>query len=145
MPHSLAFAGSCTLRAYLTRTRLFSQCFFLTPVHISAGVLCMEICQSQLPHFPLAPTFTHSLACTVLFYFVSTKQIPIQAGSLSHTCFLLQPHTCHSCKSSLWNPSFFATFSHLLSAPFYIVSLLPFLGLIHMLFTVTYFLSTYIL
>lgn len=80
--------------------------------------------------------------CSLLF--VSTKQIPIQAGSLPHTCFLLQPHTCHSCKPSLWNPSFFATFSHSLSAPFHTVSLLPFLGLIHMLFTVRYFLSTYV-
>lgn len=137
MPHSLAFAVSCTLRAYLVHTWLFSQCFFLTPVYISAGVLCMKICQSQLPHLPLAPTFTHSLACTVLCYFVSTKQIPVQAGFQSHTCFLLQPLTCHSCKPLLWNPSFFATFSHLLSAPFHTVSLLSFLGLIHMFFTVT--------
>lgn len=93
MSCGLAFTVSCVLRGYLAPTLFTTHrpLFSHSLVHpVADECRAQTYAQSQHPHFPLAPTFTHSLACTILFYFTSTKQIPIQAPSLSHTCFLLQ-------------------------------------------------------
>jgi len=115
VPHGLAFTVSCTLRGDLTLTVFTTHKALLSHslVH-TVGHECRarRYAQSQHPHFPLAPALTHSLACTALFYFVSTKQIPIQACSLSHTCFLQQPHTYPSPQQALTMKSL--TFCHLL-------------------------------
>ena len=99
--------------------------------------------QSQHPHFPLAPTFTHTLACTVLFYFASTKQIPVQAYSLSHTCFMLQPHTYLSLLQALTMKSlifcYLLTFTEC-SFSYSLTSSVSGLHT-HAFLTVTYFLS----
>lgn len=69
-----------------------SHCDCLYLSHSCVCCSAWRCVQSQHLHCPFAPTFTHSFTRTVLFCFVSTKQIPVQACSLSRTCFLLQPH-----------------------------------------------------
>lgn len=84
---------SCTVlhSQYLAHLGV-SHCDCLYLSHSCVCCSARRCVQSQHLHCPFAPTFTHSFTRTVLFCFVSTKQIPVQAHSLSCTCFLLQPH-----------------------------------------------------
>lgn len=56
--------------------------------HICACCSAWRCFQPEHLHCPFAATSTHSFTRTVLSYFVSTKQIPAQACSLSHTHML---------------------------------------------------------
>lgn len=141
VPHRLAFTVSCMFRGYLalpsprahthTHTVLFSHSLVHTVVHKRRA---QRYAQSQHPHFPFAPTFSHTPAGTGLFYLHLIRKFPYRHGP----CHTL---TCQYCMHLLQNPSGFATCSHLPSAPSHTVSLFLSLGCIHMLFTVTYFLS----
>lgn len=143
MPHGLAFTVSCTLRGYLALAVFHTLRAFFS--HSLVHTVVYECCvrgyaQSQQTHLPFSPvlyTLLHTLSSSILCLL---SEFPYSL-CYTHACFHSLTLTCHHCMHSLQNPLFFATFSHLLSASFSTVSLLPSLGCVHTLFTVTYFCS----
>lgn len=145
VPHGVAFTVSCTLRGCLALAvfHTFRAFFPHSLVHAVVYECCVQGCaQSQQPHFPFSRvlyTLLHSLSSSI---FCLLSEFPYSPCH-THTFFHSLTTTCHHCMHSLQNPVFFATFSHLLSAPFSTVSLLLSLGCVHRLFTVTYFCSNF--
>ena len=117
MPHGIAFSVIPSLCLHHTHSAFLSLlCMLVHECHTC------RYAQSQHPRFPLAPTFTHCLACTVLFYFVSTKQIPIQHAPVTHMLSVVASHLPATTASTHYETPLFLPPSHIYRALLFIRS-----------------------